>query len=189
VGAACGCFSCSRDRRKRDVVITMHPVIAESRAILQRLAEADRQRELERLQRGPVEVAALPPVEEVWDPANPRGLTVATMSQREFNAWCDAGKPPLEKPKPQPQPYAAMRVEIEARLQTRLMQFASIVGGEVGKREKMVVEKLQAQLNAERVNFNIQLDALRKEVAALRDERSSGEIVDLPKWRGERDAA
>ena len=39
-------------------------------------------------------------INEVWDPTNPRKLTVGTMSTREYASWCDAGRPSLEQPKP-----------------------------------------------------------------------------------------
>jgi hypothetical protein len=46
-----------------------------------------------------------------WDPANPRGLRVSTMSSKEFSDWVDAGRPPLEPPKPaEPEPQRQPKI-------------------------------------------------------------------------------
>jgi hypothetical protein len=68
---------------------------------LERLDAADQQREQQRAAQRALGYDDSAPYEEpidmTWDPANPPGLTVATMNQREFSAWVDAGRPPLEK--------------------------------------------------------------------------------------------
>jgi hypothetical protein len=97
--------------------------------------------------------------DEKWDPANPRGhTTTATMTAREFNAWCDAGHPPL-KPKPQTdaQKQRAWDQQFDARLNSKMLAFAEGLGKEFGIREREL-----------RANFKRETEALRAEIEKLR---------------------
>jgi hypothetical protein len=106
---------------------------------------------------------------EKWDPANPKKLAIATMNSREFNAWCDAGRPPLEPP-------AARRATMEATLQARLEKFADLLGKEIGQ----IHQGINAEIAVLRAEHRRELDALH---AKLRQFEPDNDAVDLPNWR------
>jgi hypothetical protein len=115
-----------------------------------------------------------------WDPSNPRKLTVATMSQREYSAWCAAGKPALKSPVamvPKVKVDDMVRAAIDrerTNTQAALEMLASIIGEECGKNEKAL---------------RTEIDALRGEIGKLRDANvrshlpSNDDVLDLPNWR------
>jgi hypothetical protein len=146
---------------------------------LRRLDDADRRRRFEEQQRAPVDEAetldSIEVFKAAWDPANPRGLTVKAMNPAEFNAWCDAGRPPLEPPKPAPSKLERQNgmteTQVLAHVTERLDGLVAVLGEEVAAVEKKI-----------RADFNVELAELRAELHELRGERSAG-VTDLPDWK------
>jgi hypothetical protein len=137
-------------------------------------------RTIDQQQRAPVDdvyVAEAPPLK--WDAANPRKLTVATMTQREYNAWVAAGKPALTAPvatvtkaKADDMVRAAVGRE-RAHVAEQLEGLVAVLGEEVAAVEKKI-----------RSDFSVELAELRAQLHELRNERSA-ELLDLPNWRGD----
>jgi hypothetical protein len=80
----------------------------------------------------------------VWDPANPKGFrSTAGMSNAEFDAYCRAGKPPLDKPKARAIETSRRR-EVLPELVTKelLYKICGMIGAEVGKVEARLTDKM-----------------------------------------------
>jgi hypothetical protein len=149
--------------------------IARARETLRRLEAEDRERmrrveEQQREQPGDVVCARA-----LWDATNPRDhKSPASMSHAEFNAWVDAGRPALTRngSKDDPKRVAA---HIREHVERRLDAVMSVVGEEVAQIE-----------NGIRADHKRELDALREELAMLRQQqRAAGDdatVLELPQW-------
>jgi len=157
-------------------------------------AEYERWQKLRRLQRGPDDENKLSVPSSrfdvllpdgSWNPANPRKhKNSATMSQAEFRAWNEAGRPPLEGEKAAKQEraqheemqvmirreihntlQARARAALNASVEARLDTLATAMGEELAKAESRIhakheedIAKLRDQLLAVREPFHPLLD-------------------------------
>jgi hypothetical protein len=157
----------------------MDEITARSYELLAHLAEQDHQRELERLQRGPVD---------------------EVQAASEWIAHLKAMDPPKPEPKPEPQ-RQPQRMTMDADKRKQWDDWATaqidrrfkntyvrLIGSVIGEIERRIRADTQVKLDALRFDANFQIKALRQELDTLRNERG-GEVVDLPAWRGQRDAA
>jgi hypothetical protein len=141
------------------------------------VAQHKRERELAKWRRAPVDDAyvAKAPIAD-W-----RGYTsTKEMPPATFNAWCDAGKPPLtsaERASPRDLKVTKAQVDAaidreRANLQASLEAVAEILGEEVALLE-----------NKMRADFKAAIDAVRAEIGK-QELRGGDDIIDLPAdWR------
>jgi hypothetical protein len=106
-------------------------------------------------------------------PPDWRGKSVGRMTQHEFSAWCDAGKPPLEqeaKPKENRMTQDIVtRGEMRAHIQQAIKEAISIVGEEVGTIEREMREEYNAaiaELRAELVVIRAELNNRKRQRSA-----------------------
>jgi len=146
-----------------------HEVLERARETLRRLEARDRERRLERQMRGPVDELER---DVQLPPADYRGCrSTREMTARQFNSWCDAGRPALTSAnrkhvsvlKSQADALISAAIAGErAHVAERLEGFASVLGAECGAIEKR----------------------LRADIAELRADERGIEALDLPAdWR------
>jgi hypothetical protein len=151
--------------------------VRRARELLQRLDDADREAALERQLRDPAEdldrVEPMPVAD--WRTCK----TTKAMTTRQFNAWCDAGKPALENPVAPHDRVLASKVDALVRTavdrertntQASFEAFAEIMGEEVA----IIENKLRADFKAE-------IEALRAAKVARPD--FGDEVLELPDWK------
>ena len=147
-------------------------VIRKARETLQRVDDAARRHRLEEQQRDPVDAAAPRPVADWW-----ACKTTKEMTTRQFHAWLDAGKPPLEPSKPAPskpeRQNGMTEAQVRAHVTERLDGLVAMLGEEVAAVEKKM-----------RSDFNVELAELRAQLYEQRHSERSTEVIDLPDdWR------
>jgi hypothetical protein len=121
-------------------------------ANIERITDAEQQRRFEEQLRGPADE-----------------LEAACAHIDELN-YLKASRPPLKTAAPPPKPKQQPNGITRAELRTGLEAVVSIVGDECGRAEA----KLRADMKRE-------LDALREEIAQLRQQRADPEF--LPNWQ------
>jgi hypothetical protein len=152
----------------RDVIRRAHEAV-------QRVDAANRERALERQLRGPaddLDRVEPRPVADWWTCKSTKEMTT-----RQFHAWLDVGKPPLEPPKPAPskpeRQNGMTETQVRAHVTARLDGLVAVLGEEVAAVEKKI-----------RSDLNVELAELRAQVYELRHSERSTEVIDLPDdWR------
>jgi hypothetical protein len=150
--------------------------IRRAREMLRRGEDDDRRRRFEAAQRGPVDDldCDAPPPTADWRSCK----TTREMSTRQFAQWCDDGKPPLQ-PALKDRLFPVTRSKVAEMIRTAIAgeraaaqvsedALVSILGDEVGRMDKRLLEVLRAEI-----------DTLRTEVSTLRREFDSG-VIELP---------
>jgi hypothetical protein len=158
------------------------------------VADYERWQKLQRLQRGPDDENKLSVPSSrfdvllpdgSWNPANPRKhKSSATMNRSEHSAWIEAGRPPLEGEKAAKQErvhheemqvmirreiqqtlQARARAVLNASVEARLDNLATVMGEELAKAENRIhakheedIQKLRDQLLAVREPLHPLLD-------------------------------
>lgn len=124
-----------------------------------------------------------------WDPTNPRGLTLGTMSARDYSAWLDAGSPPLVSGPASRHPavdaigqaLAHERQGMRAHVAEAVERVVEVIGDETGANERKLRERYDAELNELRVELatmTAELKRVRGEVEHL--QQAHGRALDAP---------
>ena len=114
-----------------------------------------------------------------------RGLTVATMSEREFSEWTDAGRPPLAPPREVAPPRAVIDAAISAaltaerhaeraHLERRIAGTVEVIAEEVARVQAELCAQHQRDMQELRAEHERQTGLLQTmheaDMRALRDE-------------------